>query len=637
LQGYGSATFTFPAPTDGNRVTLTTSQSSTGVAPFAGQVPFVVTVTAPNGLSQIYNNTNIQKLGDSLGVIPTGQVDFSGPISVPALSNGSNLYTVTYQSLNANSQNVTFNLVEIPSDQVQSASVWPTKGTQQYQFTISQPGQGIELDVAGQYPISGVNALVTMASATGGTSAFDGCFGVSIFDVGNGAYLYRALQCGGLDATPNLPPARETTGPYKIRVYGVGTGIGGFQLLLSNGSILNNTSIKLGAPVSTSFTAPGQQTTLTLSGVSPGAFVQFATTIPSGWSGSQCLIAALSTSDLSSPIATYEQCPGTAPASIGSVQLPNILNNKYTIVLATTGGATGQVQSSLTSGTSPSQQLPINGSATVSIPSISPVTATSNPLLVNGANTTAPYINLVTQPTLPAQNSMNGVTQTNPALDCYNVEIDGLINEITGKAASYYSTNQHSQQTGVDASCSGYSSVSVSSAQIVASSATSVAPIVTVSNATGVAYPAEMTEILFYYEASTASSGPALTLPTNGQAGIIVPSAWPGQPAVAQYTPAATQFVQFFVGFNTSWYSLFNISPNNSQKSLYNICAKIYVLDLGTNPNAVTGSVIFQDTDCELSYTTGAVFLPNAGDTYRLVVYPYGIAVGNISIGLGAS
>lgn len=598
VSGFQSQSATFQVPNSSTgRVTLTTSLASSAAS------PFLVSVSAPSTAAQLYSNQRPPQ-GDKLGFVIQGQIDFSGPITVqPGMT-----YTVNYQSLSAVASSVTFALNSLPNDVPVTGSgcaSWPTSGsTATCSGSIVAPGQAIYATLTGAPPA----AIETIQTASGSPS-FTGCFQVILTDTGLNQQIYNSIQCGGNDFSYPVQFPTGSVGPYLLQGFGVGQNTGGLTFTLSSGPALAAIKgLKVGGSKTATFSAAGQTQEIVLqdkvNGLA-GSAVTFSTSEPTGWT--QCYVVAINAQQTSAPFATYLQCPTGTSGSLGTIQLPlatntanpPVVTDLYDINITPVGGQLGSITAQVNAGTAPpAGTIPNNGSVYSTV-SGSP---SSYSYTFTPATGTA-YVNLVSLPDIDA--STGSSTSLTGCYEATLTQVQG------GTSVSLFDSNNQVNGSQVSKNL-GCSSLDVSAAIPVEPG-----PGTATFNLNNAAAAPTGTptfgETLYNYN---AVSSPTLTVATGGPAGVTLPSTLPGQPVVANISNnVVNQFVNIYVGMDAS---------------IGAYCSNLNLVDTTSN------TTLFTDATCVPVYSTGAIMLPSATDSYQFTITPQGDAVGNITVGVSA-
>ena len=594
VSGYQSAFFTFAAPAGtAGRVTLTSTLTS------ASGSPFVVSVTGPDGFSQVYSSGSpIQ--GDLEGFNSPGQVDFSGPILVPTLPAGST-YTVTYQSLSSNSTTVRFQLASLPADVLASGgcSAWPASGsTTSCSGTISTPGQALYATLASTSVFEpGSTSQLVGALQTTATN-FSGCFEVLLTDTGLNQQFYRAVQCGGSDFSYSLSFPTGSIGPYLVQAFGLGQNTGSLQFTLSAGPTLASATLK-----TATFTSAGQSQILSYHpSPSPGAgnWLTFTTSEPSGWT--QCFVVSLNAQGTNAPFASYLQCPPPGPTgSLGLLELPSASSgagkqvDNYYVQITPAGSQSGTVTFTATAASAPAANtIPVNGS----VYSTSVTTASSysfTPTLGAGS-----FVNVLTEPNISATNSPS---------PCFDLQI------AQGSKTLFDSSISQSPNDGFEVnntSCSGLDMSAFPASQPLGSAASGS---VTFTPSSQLQSPSGNFGLTLY-NYNTVAASTTLSLAASGPAGVTLPSTLPGQPVSVNFSTSSTSgFAKLVVGLD-------------AQLQSYSVVVQVQ--------DTTTNKVLISSPASGPSSTFTLTLPSPAGDTYQVSVSPQGDAVGFVTIGVGA-
>ena len=384
LASYQVAEVSFHPPTNGDRVSLLTQEQGN-----LAQNPFIVSMTAPDGFTQIY--TNFPQTASAGEPITSGMTDFSGPRSVT--QNGS--YTIGLQPHGTAPGNAEFTLYDVPPDQ--SGALHP--GTP-LSLTTTVPGQGFQPGFAGEAGEYG-----TVLTTVGGTLE-DGCFTVSIAAPSAGT-VYSNFQCGGttdFSGQVELP----ATGTYTVSMRPAWTGVGEASFTLSALPAPSSGSITIGgAPVTAPVSAAGQAGSLSFT--STGQWAEVSTSV-SGLGGN-CLLVSLAGAGSPAPITLYDQC-NQASESLDSIYLPANASG-YQLLLQPVGQWTGSIVVTLANGTPlPAATIPDTGA-----PVLTAVGASGPPFSLAFQGAAGSNVALGTQPI------WQGAATPNAPGNCYQVAI----------------------------------------------------------------------------------------------------------------------------------------------------------------------------------------------------------------------
>jgi YD repeat-containing protein len=496
---YQGAVFSIPQNIATGRISIL-SQADASL----GQSPFLVSLFAPDGFTELYDNNRLVPPGTNF---VSGATDFSGAVPIPALSpttSTTSNYTLNFQPQGPATGNATITVSSVPPD----ASGSLTVNGSALPVTTTAAGQKFVPSFSISSPA--IVSLLTQPDSNLSTN----CLKITLTGPNN-ATPYSSYQCGPADFSGQLSLA--AAGTYTLSVDPSWTAFGTANFTLNGLNAPSAVPIAVGgSAVATQISAPGQVAQLSFAG-SASETVKLTTSTGSGSFAQQCLLASIANSS-GTVLGGHYQC--AASQSLDSIVLPAA--DTYTISLTPIGPLTGTVTTTLSTGTPIlAGTIPTTGA---------PVTASA---LTAGQAVTwtfqAPATTSVALATSPAQ------SKETASGNCYEVTVT---DSSTPNKITLYDTN-----TQTIPSCNtGNFSGPLSLAGTTPPYTVAFTP---AKPATGKIMPS-VTETLFAVPTSATGN---LTVDGTGLPLVI---SVPGQSVVGSFTVPAAQYVNVSVGADTT-------------------------------------------------------------------------------------
>ena len=352
--------------TAGQRVSLLSQPASSIV-----NACYTVTLTQPDGSTQLYNNFSCSAS------------NFSDILILPT----SGTYTIFLNPSKMGTGMVTFTLYSVPPDVTGTITI----GGGAASLTTTAPGQNMGLTFSG----TAGQRISLLAQGSSGV----GCYNVTLTEPDGQTQLYKTLYCTNGYSDLLVLPA---TGTYSIYLDPMNWAVGTISTTLYNvpPDVIGTITIG-GSAVSLTTTAPGQNMSLTFSGTAG----QRISLLAQGDSGVGCYYVTVTEPD------GYTQLYKTLYCTNGfSDVLVLPATGTYSIYLDPQSTAVGTISTTLYSVPPDASATVTPGGGTVSLTT----TAPGENMGLTFSGTASQRVSLLTQPTTGIANTCYTVTITAP-------------------------------------------------------------------------------------------------------------------------------------------------------------------------------------------------------------------------------